>query len=115
MLPKQHRLDLRRETPFYTFSQKFHTRNFSLYWNVNGEQMHPTAAIVVPKKVAPTAVQRNKVKRVLRALLTSLFSTLSPNVQLVIHVKHVNVLVTLDDVTRVLTAKCSTALHDKQT
>lgn len=114
MLPKQHRLDLRRETPFYTFPQKFHSRNFSLYWKVNNAQTYATAAIVVSKKVAPTAVQRNKVKRVLRAILSSLFPTLSPNVQLVIHVKHMNLLTSLEEVTRILSTKLSNVLNDKQ-
>ena len=111
MLPKQHRLDLRRENPFYTFFQKFHSRNFSLYWNMQTAQLHTTAAIVVSKKVAPTAVQRNKVKRVLRALLSSLFPTLSPHAQLVIHVKHTNVLVTQDELKRVLLTKLSKTVH----
>jgi ribonuclease P protein component len=112
MLPKQHRLDLRREPPFYTFSQKFHSRNFSLYWNTHEVQKHAIAAIVVSKKVAPTAVQRNKVKRVLRALLFSLFPTLSVNVQLVVHVKHTNVLNTQDELKHILITKLSNTVHE---
>ncbi len=92
MLPTRHRLDLRRSLPFYTFPQKAHTGSFSIYWEKDDTLIDLQAAVVVPKKVAPTAVLRNKIKRALRANLFSLFPTLPTNIRLVILVRRKEVL-----------------------
>jgi ribonuclease P protein component len=87
MLPKRFRLDLRREKPFYTFSGKYQDRLIRLYWRKEGNQKHPQAAVIISKKVAPTAVQRNYIKRVLRALLSSLLPSFSAELCIVIVIK----------------------------
>jgi ribonuclease P protein component len=96
MLPKHHRLNLRRTVPFFTFPMKRQNSWVSLYWRQVPDQKAAQAAIVVSKKVAPTAVQRNKIKRVLRALLSSLFQTFSSDVQFVLQVKNAGLLDNLE-------------------
>ncbi len=87
MLPLRHRLQLRRTLPFYVFEHKAHFAAFSLYWHLEKGNEAAQAAIVVPKKVAPTAVLRNRLKRVFRAQLSTLLPTLPPEAQLVILVR----------------------------
>lgn len=84
MLSASQRLQLRRTLPFYTFAHKAHSATFSVYWNVEPTLANSQATVVVPKKVLKLATQRNRLKRVVRALLSSLLSDLPKNVQIVV-------------------------------
>lgn len=88
MLPAKYRLLLRRTPPFYLFDRKTHTPGFSLYWQKTLDPLPAQTAIVVPKKVAKTAVLRNKTKRVLSSALLELMPTLPPGLKFVTVVRH---------------------------
>jgi len=87
MLPAKYRLQLRRTPPFYLFDRKFHPPGFSLYWQNTKDSLPAQTAIVVPKKVAKTAVLRNKTKRVLTAALLQPLAALPLGLKFVIVVR----------------------------
>lgn len=91
MLPAKYRLQLRRTLPFYLFPHKAHSADVSVYWQVAEASNPAQAAIVVPKKVARTAVLRNRTKRVLSAALVPLFPALPPGLQCVVIVRQASV------------------------
>jgi len=88
MLPAKYRLQLRRTLPFYLFDRKAHTPLLSLYWRKVPDALPAQVAIVVPKKVVKTAVLRNRTKRVLSSALLELMPTLPQGLQMVILVRH---------------------------
>ncbi len=87
MLPKTHRLQLRQNSPYFVFDHKLHQHSFSLYWRFQTTIPSPQAAVVVSKKTAPTAVERNRLKRVVRATLSPLLPTLTSGTQLVVVIR----------------------------
>jgi ribonuclease P protein component len=104
MLPAKYRLQLRRTLPFYLFPHKAHNADVSVYWHISEDGHSAQAAIVVPKKVARTAVLRNRTKRVLSAALVPLFPTLPPGLQCVVIVRKADVALRPKDVVNQITA-----------
>jgi ribonuclease P protein component len=90
MLPKKHRLQLRQEAPFFTFPYRAQSPNVRMHWRFDKEQTAAQAAVVVSKKNTPTAVQRNRLKRIVRATLTPLLPLLPSDLQLVVFPKSSN-------------------------
>lgn len=105
MLSSSHRLQLRRTLPFYTYPYKAHTACFSVYWNRVETQKGAQLAVVVPKKVAKLATKRNRIKRVVRALFSTLLPSLPENVQLVVVVRRPELESQLDYLKQVITEK----------
>lgn len=87
MLPKKHRLQLRSEAPFFTFPYRAQSTHVRLHWRFESFQEFSQAAVVVSKKVAPTAVERNRLKRVVRATLFPLLSSLPSELRIVVFPK----------------------------
>lgn len=87
MLPKKHRLQLRQEAPFFTFPYRAQSPSVRIHWRFDKEQTTAQAAVVVSKKNTPTAVQRNRLKRILRATLTPLLPLFPSDLQLVVFPK----------------------------
>ena len=106
MLPPRHRLHLRSSVPFYTFAYKAHFPVFSLFWQVVADEKPSQAAFVVPKKVAPTAVRRNRLKRVLSARFSTLLPLLPSHVDIVVVVRRDMLENELDNVMKLIEQKC---------
>lgn len=87
MLPKKHRLQLRSEAPFFTFPYRSQSSHVRIHWRFDQHQSSAQAAVVVSKKVAPTAVERNRLKRVVRATLLPLLSSLPSELRIVVFPK----------------------------
>ncbi len=60
MLPRKERLSRKEFNRFFSFGKKVHSASFTLVYAPH-EELH--VSVVVSKKVAPTAVVRNKVRR----------------------------------------------------
>lgn len=73
MLPQQHRLILRQEQDFFGSARKQSTQHATIFYRGN-DVGHPRGAVVVPKKMSPSAARRNRLKRQTRALLATLFA-----------------------------------------
>jgi len=54
-----------------------------LHWKF-GTNSSPQAAVIVAKKIVPLSVQRHRLKRVCRAIITPLFPTLPHQLELVV-------------------------------
>lgn len=67
MLPKDHRLDLRKEREFFTKAQRQHTQNLSFFWIQTKNQQKAT--IIVTKKSSLLATKRNALKRIAREVI----------------------------------------------
>lgn len=105
MLPAKYRLRLRRTLPFYLFDRKTNTPRFSLYWQKTNEASPAQTAIVVPKKVAKTAVLRNRIKRVLSSSLLEAMAVLPPGLQFVIVVRQPDILLHTDEFLKTIIEK----------
>ena len=68
MLPKIYRLPLRAESDFFQEAEKLYNKFFIIYFKKTVLKQ-TRAAVVVTKKTEPKAVDRNKIKRKLRAAL----------------------------------------------
>jgi ribonuclease P protein component len=91
MFPKHHRLQLRQTLPYFSFDHKLHQSSFSIYWRLQNDTKLAQAAVVVSKKVSPKAVERNRLKRVIRATVSPLLSNLKKGTQVVVVVRRKNV------------------------
>lgn len=87
MLPKKHRLQLRHKAPFFTFPYCAQSPSVRIHWRFDKEQTTIQAAVVVSKKNTPTAVQRNRLKRIVRATLTPLLPLIPSDLQIVVFPK----------------------------
>jgi ribonuclease P protein component len=82
MLPRQHRLQLRQHPTFFTQAYRVATPCVSgFYQSAPGFRV----AVIVPKKVAPLAVQRHRIKRLIHHSLQNIQN--KPSLSLVISVK----------------------------
>lgn len=74
MLSKQFRLNLRKEKDFFDNCKKVHTPYFSLFY-ISGDSFQ--TAIIVSKKIAKLATQRNNIKRKFRTAVSQKLDFLS--------------------------------------
>ncbi|MDQ3008769.1 MAG: ribonuclease P protein component [bacterium] len=74
MLPKKHHLLLRSEVDFFASSYRSVTTSFIVHTRKTSRATWQ-AAIIVPKKVAPKATDRNAFKRRVSELLPTVIST----------------------------------------
>ena len=72
MLPKAQRYPLRADTRFFQVARRVHSPLFTLAIRSLEKSSQAQAAIIVPKKIIPTAVMRNKSKRWISATLSPL-------------------------------------------
>lgn len=97
MIPKQYRLPLRHQHTFFTRAFRNHTAHFIVYSTTpsvvdsgDGERQNVSksrAAIIVPAKKNALAVDRNRIKRQLRSIITPLLQASKNTIDLVIYVK----------------------------
>lgn len=78
MLPRIHRVDKDLGQEIFTKGKVFH--GDFLYLKVYSKPGLARFSVVIPKKVARSAVVRNKFKRRINAVLSSLIIRISPNV-----------------------------------
>ena len=72
MLPKRFQVTLRAHSDFFKQCKKLHSSDYSIYYKSGNTTQ---AAVIVPKKVARLAVDRNEVKRKYRAALTTVLES----------------------------------------
>lgn len=88
MLPKKHRI---KKSTFPTFVGKgrsFFVEILTMRAVSDGSQAPARASVVVSKKVAKSAVQRNLIKRRVYAVLHTYMSTIKPGLSLVLYPKN---------------------------
>jgi ribonuclease P protein component len=83
-LPKSHRLSLRFERDRLSQSGKTINGRFFTLVSAPGVTPNPRLAILLSKKTANLAVDRNNIKRTTSAVIESLLSSISPQDYLVI-------------------------------
>lgn len=86
MLPSLNRL--KSPSEFYKlkkFGQKIHSKNFTFQFIKNTE--HKKIAVVISKKISPKAHDRNRIKRITRALIKESLNYLPSNMDLVVYPK----------------------------
>lgn len=71
MLPKDHRLDLRKERDFFSKAQRQHTQNLSFFWIQTKNQQKAT--VIVTKKSSLLATKRSALKRITREVIVQEF------------------------------------------
>ena len=87
MLSKQFRLNLRKESDFFQKCKKAHTPYFSFFFVPSNEFK---ATVIVSKKIATKASQRNAIKRKFRSAVTAnldFLTKLKINLAIVVHEK----------------------------
>lgn len=87
MLSKQFRLNLRKETDFFSSCKKVHTPYFSLFYK---ESESFLVTVIVTKKTVVLSTKRNALKRKFRSAIQSLLDDLIKlkiKVTIVVHVK----------------------------
>lgn len=104
MLPKQYRLPLRHQSTFFTQARKSHTKHLVVYSLPCGhddqafvtqkqdarslsECTNARAAVIVPAKKNALAVDRNRIKRQVRAVLLPLLQATKTPTDYVVYVK----------------------------
>ena len=70
MLPKERRYLLRKDKHFFLEAKKLQGSFFTIFWR-NSEEELSQAAVVVPKTVSRKSTERNRLKRLIRILLSS--------------------------------------------
>ena len=89
MLPKQHRLPGHLVLKTLNSSNTYHSPLFSLKAIETKTVNHPTmVGFIISTKINKLAVNRNRLKRQLKASLYSELKRLKPNLQLVFLAKH---------------------------
>jgi ribonuclease P protein component len=71
MIPQYYRLQLRKEKTFFSTAKRLSTPNFSLFFTKSTDRFKTT--VLVSKKVAAQSVRRNRIKRVVRSIITGVF------------------------------------------
>lgn len=69
MLAKKNRLPKNEFKKVFKNGRRLHNKYFTLIYHANPMLKSPQAAVVVSKKVAKNAVDRNKIKRRIRAVI----------------------------------------------
>lgn len=67
MIQRKYYLYLRKDTTFFSTAKRLHFSDFSLY--VQQRKKEPKVVVVVPKKEAKKATQRNRIKRMIYTFL----------------------------------------------
>lgn len=65
MLSKQQRLPLRQHPEFFRHSQRWFSPLFTVFWQSH-QELSVQGVVIVSKKTAAKAVQRNRLKRIFR-------------------------------------------------
>jgi ribonuclease P protein component len=88
MLPKKQRFPLRKERDFFQRSRKVSGSFFVLYvqHHSHGASKASQGAVIVPKKVAALATQRNKIKRWVKTILSPTLQDIS-ELAIVVYIK----------------------------
>lgn len=82
MLPKYSRLNLKKDFKWVVSGKKIETKNFKLFLRT-GENLSPRIGIAVSSKNFRKATERNRVKRLTSAVFESVFTRLSPGINIV--------------------------------
>jgi ribonuclease P protein component len=82
MLPKKNRLDIKTYfSEIRGTGKKSSGYYFSFYFRLNEDTREPQFNIIVSKKVAKSAVKRNRMRRLINAALHACINTLNPKLQ----------------------------------
>lgn len=76
MLSKKQRYPLRQDRRFFQTARRTQNTFFVVFLKDTDAKLSAQAAVIVPKKVFPKAVQRNKAKRWIQAALSPTLSQL---------------------------------------
>lgn len=96
MLPKQYRLQLRKQTDFFRVCRKTHTPFFSLFYTQSDTFK---SVVIVSKKVALLATKRNSIKRKYQAAIVKILDILMKfNINLAIVVHSEGISLKIDDI-----------------
>lgn len=90
MLPKQYRLQLRKQTDFFRVCRKTHAPFFSLFYTQSDTFK---TVVLVSKKVAVLATKRNQVKRKYQAAVAEILDAIAKltiHLVIVVHTEGAN-------------------------
>lgn len=82
MLPKNNRLNLKKDFKWVASGQKVESMNFKLFLRL-GDNLKPRVGISLSKNVLKKAVDRNRAKRLLSTAFKNLYSSLLQNINIV--------------------------------
>ena len=76
MIPKKHRFTTRVGEDFFAKAKRAYSPLFILYFQKKETRKMAEVAVIVPKKHAPKATKRNKIKRKMKLVLKPLLPSL---------------------------------------
>ena len=88
MLPKKNKLTSEEVRSLLSRSQKIKTPDFSIFWR--NTDLTTKAAVIVPNRLAATAVQKNRLKRKVYESLRLWLGENKPKKEIIVIVNNIN-------------------------